>query len=214
MTEREEGLIGDLPSIPKQKRAQQKRQALLDSGRELFLLKGYEQTTAKEIASHAGVATGTFYRYFSDKRQLLMSLLDDQLEILIPPEPSWLLNDPVNMLASMLESHCQRLNKLGLYRVLPEFLPKDSEFAEVLTAAKQKVYQKILKLMENAKLKGLTWEDLDVNTVTWSVMVLMENVQEKEVQTGSPADFQAISNTICRLVYPPSVLEKLCNRKD
>ncbi|MDV2687606.1 helix-turn-helix domain-containing protein, partial [Alkalihalophilus lindianensis] len=65
MSEREDRLAGEFPFIPRQERAQQKRNALLESGRILFVSKGYEHTTAKEIAAHAGVATGTFYRYFS-----------------------------------------------------------------------------------------------------------------------------------------------------
>jgi len=214
MPERDEGLVGDFPSIPKQKRAREKRQALLESGRELFLLNGYEQTTAKDIASHAGVATGTFYRYFADKRQLLMSLLENHLEILMPPEPSWFQQDPEGRLASILENHCEQLNKLGLYKVLPELLPKDSELAEVLAAAKKKVFQTILERLKKAKLSGLIWEDLDPQTVTWAIMVLMENVQEKGNQTGELADFQEIAKVICRLVYPPKVLETLSDQEN
>jgi AcrR family transcriptional regulator len=118
MSGNEEVLVGDFPFFPKQERAQQKRRALLDSGRILFVLNGYEQTTAKEIAAHAGVATGTFYRYFYDKRQLLMSLLENQMEILMPPEPSWFHNDPERRLAVLLENYDRQLNELGLHRVL------------------------------------------------------------------------------------------------
>src|SRR3954453_1910288 len=112
MPDREDKLVGEFPFVPKQERAQQKRNALIQSGQALFHAKGYEHTTAKEIAAHAGVATGTFYRYFSDKRQLLMSLLEDKLDKLLPPEPSWISSDPVALLASLLEVHNKRLNKL------------------------------------------------------------------------------------------------------
>ena len=81
----DEKLVGEFPFLPKQERAQAKRNALIESGYALFHEKGYEQTTAKEIAAHAGVATGTFYRYFSDKRQLLMSLIEDKIETFLIP---------------------------------------------------------------------------------------------------------------------------------
>ncbi len=40
---------------------------------ELFEEHGYEQTTVAEIAQHAGVTERTFYRHFSDKREVLFA---------------------------------------------------------------------------------------------------------------------------------------------
>jgi len=38
---------------------------------ELFLERGFEQTTVAEIAKRAGLTERTFFRYFSDKREVL-----------------------------------------------------------------------------------------------------------------------------------------------
>lgn len=211
MSDREEGLVGSFPFIPKQERAQLKRKALLDSGRILFLSNGYENTTAKEIASHAGVATGTFYRYFADKRQLLMALLEDHMELLTPPEPVWFNANPEKVLASLLETHYKQLEELGFYRVLPEVLPKDSELLEVLTVAKKKIHDKILARLEQIKEKELTWKDLDLNTVAWTIMLLMDNIHQIEEHSGNPINFYEIAKIICRLIYPPVILEQLQN---
>jgi AcrR family transcriptional regulator len=40
---------------------------------ELFVEDGYEQTTVAEIAARAGVTERTFFRYFTDKREVLFS---------------------------------------------------------------------------------------------------------------------------------------------
>jgi AcrR family transcriptional regulator len=45
------------------------QQAALD----LFTERGYEQTTAAEIAKRAGLTERTFFRYFADKREVLFS---------------------------------------------------------------------------------------------------------------------------------------------
>ncbi|MBV7504600.1 TetR/AcrR family transcriptional regulator [Bacillus sp. sid0103] len=209
MPDHEDLLIGEFPSLPKQERAQQKRNALLESGRTLFISNGYEQTTAKEIAAHAGVATGTFYRYFSDKRQLLMSLLEDKLDKLLPPEPSWISKDPESLLASLLDAHNKRLNELGLSRVLPELMLKDPGLAEFLADARRKIYARILLGLKQAEETGLTWNDLDLDAVAWAIFVLVENCHGNEVHRGNKADFQEISKVICRMVFPPEVLEKL-----
>jgi AcrR family transcriptional regulator len=209
VSDRDEGLVGSFPFIPKQERAQLKRKALLDSGRFLFLSKGYEQTTAKEISQNAGVAIGTFYRYFADKRQLLMALLEDHIDLLTPPEPVWFNGNPEQQLANLLETHYKQLNELGLYRVLPELLPKDSEFVEVLDGAKKKIHASILSRLEQVKEKGLAWGDLDLKTVTWTIMMLMNNIHEIEKQSAFLINFNEIAKIICRLIYPPEILEQL-----
>jgi TetR/AcrR family transcriptional regulator, mexJK operon transcriptional repressor len=209
MSDREDQLTGEFPLIPKQERAQLKRDLLLKSGHELFILNGYEHTTAKEIAAHAGVATGTFYRYFSDKRQLLMSLLEDQIEMLMPPEPKWGVSDPESTLAALLEAHDKRIKEMGMQRVLPELLAKDTEFAEVLAVAKRKIFTRILTGLKMAYDRDLTWKDLDLNTVTWSLMTLAEHAPEKMKQCGNVTDYREVAKVICRLIFPPEVINKL-----
>lgn len=49
---------------------------------DLFLDHGYEQTTVAEIAARAGLTERTFYRYFTDKREVLFSggsALEDEI---------------------------------------------------------------------------------------------------------------------------------------
>ncbi|KOP81800.1 TetR/AcrR family transcriptional regulator [Cytobacillus solani] len=210
MSERDEGqLVGVFPSIPKQIRAQKKRLALLESGRSLFIEKGYEQTTAKDIASHAGVATGTFYRYFSDKRQLLLALLEDKMEELLPPVPNWMHRNPEQLLTSLLEHYINSLEAIGIHRVLPELLPKDPELSEVMLEARKSLHARIYKGLQSAKDEGLTWEDLDLDTVTWTIILMVENSPEKEEQSGSPLEYDEMAKVICRLVFPPQIMEKM-----
>ena len=47
------------------------RRRLQQAALELFSERGYEQTTAFEIAVRAGVTERTFFRHFSDKREVL-----------------------------------------------------------------------------------------------------------------------------------------------
>ncbi|MEH7094323.1 TetR/AcrR family transcriptional regulator [Neobacillus vireti] len=207
----DEKLVGEFPFLPKQERAQAKRNALIESGYALFHEKGYEQTTAKEIAAHAGVATGTFYRYFSDKRQLLLSLLEDKIETFLPPEISWLSSDPVAALASSLENHYDRIHESGLRHVLPELSAKDPELAAVLDNARKRIHARIISGLKKAGEKGLIWADLDVDTLSWAIMIMVENGLDKTSQSENPSAFQDIAKLICRMVFPPRVLEELSN---
>jgi TetR/AcrR family transcriptional regulator, mexJK operon transcriptional repressor len=205
----EEQLVGHFPSIPKQERAQRKRKALLESGRILFLSNGYENTTAKDIAAHANVATGTFYRYFSDKRQLLLSLLRDQIEKITPPVPGWMIDNPEYLLAKSLEKYDKYLMRLGLHRVLPELLPHDHELAEVLAHARLNVHKQMYDMLLTAFNEGLTWKDLDLDAVAWSILALVEKIPDKEVESGSKANYQELAKIICRMIFPPEILSQL-----
>lgn len=49
------------------------RQRLQTAALDLFAERGYEQTTAAEIASRAGLTERTFFRHFADKREVLFA---------------------------------------------------------------------------------------------------------------------------------------------
>ncbi len=54
-----------------------KRAALLAAGRALFLEHGAASTSVEQLASHAGVARGTFYLYFENKDALFDAVIDE-----------------------------------------------------------------------------------------------------------------------------------------
>lgn len=61
-----------IPEAAKTEEALNKRQAIIEAARELFAKQGYENTTIAQIARAAGVAVGTVYLYFQNKRQVLL----------------------------------------------------------------------------------------------------------------------------------------------
>jgi AcrR family transcriptional regulator len=59
-------------AVPKSER----RQQILDAARDVFARRGYAPSTIDDIAAEAGVARGTFYLYFVDKRAVFAELVD------------------------------------------------------------------------------------------------------------------------------------------
>jgi len=53
------------------------RERLLASGKTLFAEHGLHRITTHDIAAHAGVAAGTFYNHFGDKRDLFRQITDE-----------------------------------------------------------------------------------------------------------------------------------------
>src|SRR5262245_24507811 len=63
-------------SNPKQARSKKTKEKIVQAAIKLFEERGYERTTSNDIAAEAGVSVGSFYVYFVDKRQLLLTIFD------------------------------------------------------------------------------------------------------------------------------------------
>ena len=64
----------------KAKKAEQTKQRLLDVSLELFLKKGFENTTMREIAANAGLAPGAAYYHFSSKESMIFDFYENSYE--------------------------------------------------------------------------------------------------------------------------------------
>ena len=62
--------------LPKQLRADATRQKILETALKVFSEQGFYGTNTKKIAAAAGVATGSVYRYFKDKKTIFLSVCE------------------------------------------------------------------------------------------------------------------------------------------
>jgi AcrR family transcriptional regulator len=72
-----------VPSVT-ENATQTRRAEILGAAAAVFAEKGYPRATVKEIAARSGVAPGTIYLYFENKRDLLLAIAD------------WLIGQAVN----------------------------------------------------------------------------------------------------------------------
>ena len=61
---------------PKQQRAIEKKEKIIEAGFNLICENGYYNTNTAEIAKEAGVSTGIVYQYFKDKYDILIEGLE------------------------------------------------------------------------------------------------------------------------------------------
>lgn len=111
-----------MPTSPQRKRDRRSvrdqsravyRQAIIEAAIRIFGKTGFRDTKIADIASEAGVATGTLYNYFSSKEDIFSSILDDgrerlgaQLaERLALPDPLERLRESIRVLFEFLEEH-------------------------------------------------------------------------------------------------------------
>jgi AcrR family transcriptional regulator len=89
---------------------------------ELFVERGYEQTTVADIAERAGLTRRTFFRYFADKREVLFNGSERLQEMMVDA----LTNAPAN--ATAIEAVAAALEATG------SFFGEIREFARLRNA--------------------------------------------------------------------------------
>jgi len=57
------------------------KQRLLDTARELFYARSYEDVGVQEICQQSGVKKGSFYHFFPSKRDLAVAMLDESWNV-------------------------------------------------------------------------------------------------------------------------------------
>ena len=58
-----------------------KKEAILEIASDLFLERGYDRASINEMYRRSGISKETFYRYFRDKEDLFLAVIDKELEI-------------------------------------------------------------------------------------------------------------------------------------
>lgn len=67
----------------RERKKRQTREALVEAALALFIAKGYEETTVREITDAVDVSERTFFRYFANKEDLALSFARDHTDALM-----------------------------------------------------------------------------------------------------------------------------------
>ncbi|WP_163337309.1 TetR/AcrR family transcriptional regulator [Desulfopila sp. IMCC35008] len=62
------------------KKPEERKSEIIATACDLFLSKGYEKTTMKDVMRHLGIAKGTIYHYFNSKEELLEAVINSVAE--------------------------------------------------------------------------------------------------------------------------------------
>jgi AcrR family transcriptional regulator len=201
------------PSAPKQARSKQTKEKIIHAAIGLIQERGFEKTTSNDIAAAAGVSVGSFYTYFTDKRQLLLTIFDrlaDEFSknIFETIGPEHLFDSDVR--ANVRQSVASALDDKGIFvgiqRAIHEMVMKDAEFAERRRAIMQRSISKLRELISLARKAGLTWE-VDPDTAAFIVHRVVFDLSQDYI-TGF-CDFEkekaidALSDMITRYVFKP-----------
>jgi AcrR family transcriptional regulator len=154
-----------------QERAIKTREKLLAAALDLYMEKGYHNTTVDEIAKGAGLSTGIAYRYFKNKKELLLAALNFAFEnikdIAGVSEENFIADDISGILTAFERIHTE-------YRAFHEELEglrhSDEDVRKLYADFTEKALLELYnKLPDGIREKKHSWERLNIS------IGLMEN---------------------------------------
>jgi len=208
-----ESIALDVPANPKQARSKKTKEKIVQAAIQLFQGRGYEKTTSNDIASEAGVSVGSFYVYFTDKRQLLLTIFDRLADELyknifdgLKPEHLFDSNLRRRIKQAVANTIIDKQKHSGLHRVVSELLLKDADFAARHKAVMARSIAKLQELISLAEKAGLTW-DIDVEAAAFIVQRVVFDVSQDYVTGCCEFDkeraIDALADMIHRFVFRP-----------
>lgn len=102
------------PAKPRSGAKEERRKALLNAASHVFAEKGYAAANVDDVVKRVGVARGTFYLYFDDKRDVFAALVDDFMSRLAAAVVSIDVTHPTETPVEQLRANLSRVVQLAL----------------------------------------------------------------------------------------------------
>ena len=196
----------DLPRVPQQARSRQKRDAVLAAAVRLFEQRGYDATTADDIAAEAQVSIGTFYSYFRNKRQVFLTLYNDCIQSIFELGIATIdFGDHPRAAIRATVDRALRRDRLfyGLRHVWAELIARDAELAAFNAQFNQAICAQILIAVRRVAAQGLAWPDLDVESTSWLITMLIDQAWQHEPGPGEAPEheIQRLHDSLADLIF-------------
>ena len=171
----------------------ERRQQILSVAREVFAKRGYHAAKIEDIVAAAGVARGTFYLYFEDKRAIFEEIVDRTIARLgmsiVRVDP----HDGARTVADQLRDNIRRIVRILLEDfattkiLLSDALGVDPAFDRKLLSFYDEMSNMLEQSLRDGQALGVVREG-DVRLMSWLTMGALKEVMFQIVQRGAVYD--------------------------
>jgi AcrR family transcriptional regulator len=171
----------------------ERRQQILEVARDVFARRGYHTAKIEDIVAAAGIARGTFYLYFEDKRGIFEEIVDRTIARLgmsiVRVDP----HDAGRSVADQVKEQIRRVVRVLLEDrattkiLLSDALGVDPAFDRKLLS----FYDEMSNLLEESLRDGQTLGVVragDVRMMSWLTMGALKEVMFQIVNRGAEYD--------------------------
>ncbi len=171
----------------------ERRQQILNVAREVFAKRGYHAAKIEDIVAAAGVARGTFYLYFEDKRAIFEEIVDRTIARLgmsiVRVDP----HDGARTVADQVRENIRRIVRILLEDfattkiLLSDALGVDPAFDRKLLSFYDEMSNLLEDSLRDGQALGVVREG-DVRLMSWLTMGALKEVMFQIVQRGAVYD--------------------------
>lgn len=163
----------------------QTRQALEHAARKLFAERGFHGTTLADITSAAGKSPAVFYRYFTDKEDLLASLAESFLQDVVEL-PKF--GDDGDFFTSAVSVYWQRFKpNIGIMVGIDQLAATQPRFASLQQQFRRYGRDIVGNSVRTAQRQGYA-EELDADHIALAIALLFERFTSVSLAEGLSDD--------------------------
>ena len=152
-------------------KGRQTQQAIEDAARNLFAQRGFHGTTLADITSAAGKSPAVFYRYFSDKEELLAALAEDFLNDVVELPK---LADGTDFFDSAVSVYWNLFKpNIGIMVAVEQLAAAQPRFAELQNRFRRYGMDIVTASVRHAQQKGFA-RDIDVEHTALAIALMFE----------------------------------------
>ncbi|MBT3220467.1 MAG: TetR/AcrR family transcriptional regulator [Proteobacteria bacterium] len=196
---------------PRQKRSESTRNKIIESGKRLFSEDGYHGTSSKKIAREAGIAIGSFYNYFANKKELLLevyrlhvvevhNMVSGSLSKIDFTSPDL---DGRALMEGIVEQ-TRQLHDLSpdLHRQLTALAHSDTDFQNLKSQEEDRIVGMIIELLKPHR-KVLRVKDLEAATIvlTLSLEAVIHTIKMFDTPIEEERLTKALADMLYRYLY-------------
>lgn len=162
-------------------KGRQTRRAIEDAARDLFAQRGFHGTTLSDITSAAGRSPASFYRYFTDKEDLLAALAKDFLRELValPAVPDG--SDPFRSAVGVYWSAFKP--NVGILVAIDQLAAAQPRFALLQNQFRRFGIDIVIESVRTAQQRGYG-ADLDADHIALAIALLFERFTSVSLSQG------------------------------
>lgn len=182
------------------KRTGNKERAILDAAVEVFAEHGYDGAQMARIAEAAGVANGTVYLYFRNKKDLLVSLFRSRLGQMVARRVAdeARLGDPLSRLRAFVADHLETLAADRAFATVTqiELRQVDPEMRRAISEVMRSYFAVLDRIIADGQAAGALRRDLDARLVRNVVYGTLDQLATAWVLSGARTDLRAEADAV------------------
>ncbi len=171
----------------------ERRQQILNAARDVFARRGYHAAKIDEIVATAGIARGTFYLYFEDKRTIFEEIVDRTIARLGAAIMRVDVRPVAGSVADQVRENIRRIVHILLEDrattkiLLSDALGVDPEFDRKLLFLYDEMSTLLGTSLSDGQALGIV-SDGDVRLMSWLMMGALKEIMFQIVHRGAEYD--------------------------